>query len=176
MQNWQKNRNFKKLKNADETFTYLITVDNQDVEVSEAVYTEYAKGGYKMEYMENHLKRNRTQQDPKSGRPVLDEYGQPIVLPEREVSLDKMLGEDWDFPLSEPATEDAVIEWIDFETLYRCLDSLDADERNLINALFFEELSIREYAEITGLSKSAVDRRRTKILGKLKEFLKKENF
>ena len=168
MKNWQKNRNFRKVKNDDGTFTHIITVNKQDVEVSEAVYKDYATSARRMEYMEQELKRNRVYRNPQTGKPVLDKQGQPIILPEREVSLDKMVDESWEFQSSESSLEDAVIAGLDIETLYRCLDLLEADERNLVDALFFRGLTEREYAKEIRLSQKAVNKRRNKVLSKLK--------
>ena len=99
MQNWKKNRNFRKYRNAEGTFTFIITVDGEKVEVSEDIYNAYAEGGYKMEHMEHSVKDSRYLQDS-DGKAVRDEHGSPIMLPEREVSLDKLVGEDWDFASS----------------------------------------------------------------------------
>ena len=168
MNNWQKYANYRRCENTDGSYTYIIVIDGIDVEVSEQLYREYATTGRKMKYLELDIKRNRTKQDPKSGKAVLDEHGQPIILPEREVSLDKMVDEDWDFPSAEPSPEDAVIEGIDTETLYRCLEFLDGDERKLIDALFFEGMTEREYAKEIELTQKAVNKRKHKVLGKLK--------
>ena len=50
MQNWQKDRNYRKYENADGSFRFVITVDGEDVEVGEELYKEYAASGRKMEY------------------------------------------------------------------------------------------------------------------------------
>jgi len=170
MKNWRKDRNFRKQKNDDGTFTYIIMVDGKDVEVSRAIYMEYAAADRKMEYMESDLKRDRVLKDV-NGKTVLDENGQPIVLPEREISLDKLVDEDWDYPSSEPSPEDTIIKQNEIKALYACLDLLDDDERALIDALFFNGLTEREYAGNMGLSKTAIHARKEKILKKLKNLI-----
>ena len=170
MKKWQEYANYKKTENEDGSFTYVITINGEDVEVTEAVYKAYAAGDRKMRYMELDLKCDRVRQDER-GKAVLNEHGNPVALPEREMSLDKLIGEDWDFPSSEPSAEDAVLSLLETEALYGCLDRLDADERALIDALFFEGLTIRDYAELTGQSKSRVDREKTRILGKMKKIM-----
>jgi len=165
-----KDRNYRKVKNADDSYTYIITVDGEDVEVSAEIYKYYAASDRQMEYMEYDLKRDRVQKDA-SGKTVFDENGLPVILPEREISLDKLIDEDWDYPSSEPSPEDAVIGQFEIKALYKSLDLLDDDERELIDALFFEGMTIREYAGLTGQSKSNVGRQKAKILGKLKIFL-----
>jgi len=167
MQNWRKNRNFRKIENADGSFTYIITEDGVKVEVSEEVYNAYAQSGYKMENMELGIKNDRVLQDV-DGRAVRDEHGKPIILPEREISLDKLIGEDWDFPSAEPAPEEAVLKKLEVEALLHCLDLLDANERALIDALFFYGLTEQEYADLIGVTQKTVNNRKHRILGKMK--------
>ena len=169
MKKWQEYANYRKTENGDGSFTYVITIDGEDVEVTEAVYTAYAAGDRKMRYMELDLKCDRVLRNEK-GKAVLDEHGNPVALPEREMSLDKLIGEDWDFPSSEPSAEDAVLGLLETEALYGCLDRLDTDERALIDALFFEGLTEREYADRIGVVQKTVNNRKNRILEKLKSF------
>jgi RNA polymerase sigma factor (sigma-70 family) len=170
MQNWQKSRNYRKYENPDGSFTYVVTVDGEEVEVSAEVYSVFAAAERKMEYMELDLKRDRVLQDA-DGRAVLDENGYPVALPEREVSLDKLIDEDWDYPSSESSPEDAVIGRLEIDALHSCLDLLGADERELIGALFFKGLTEREYAKMLGISKTALHARKVKVLAKIKTLL-----
>ena len=170
MDNWQKYRNFKKRMNPGGSVTYIITADGVDVEVSEEVYRAYADGAYKMEHTECRLKRDRYQRDAK-GRAVRDERDQLIILPEREVSLDKLIAEDWDYPSSAPSPEDAVIAQLEIEDLYSCLDLLAPVERALIDALFFEGLTERDYAETLCISKTALHARKAKVIEKIKNLM-----
>jgi len=171
MQNWQKSRNFRKYKNADGSYTYVITVDSEKVEVNAELYEAYATADRKMEYMEQDLKRDRVLKD-KNGKTVFDEQGIPVILPEREMSLDKLIDDDWDFPSSAPSPEDVLLagECSEVKELYHCIAMLTEDEQALLKSLYFEGKTIREYAEITGQTKSKIDRQKTKIIGKLKNF------
>ena len=175
MNNWQKYRNFRKFKNADNSCTCIVTVDGVKVEVSEEVYKEYAEIGRRIEYMECDLKRDRILQGT-NGKAVMDDNGQPIILPEREVSLDRLIAEGRDFPASGPSPEEAAIRQLETCALYRCLDLLAPDERSLINVLFFEGMTIREHAGRTGKTKSGIDRQKTKILGKLNQLMARAKF
>jgi len=167
MKNWQEYINYRKNENADGSFTYIITVDNEDIEVSAEVYKAYAEGDRKMRYMELDLKHDRVLQNA-DGRTVFDENGCPVILPEREVSLDKLIGEDWDFPSMVSSPEDSVINRLDAEALHRGLDLLNADERALIDALFFDGLTEQEYADLIGVTQKTVNNRKHRILGKMK--------
>jgi len=172
MQTWKMHRSFRKYENPDGSFRYTITVDSEVVEVSEGIYSIYASTERKMEYMERDLKRDRVLQDAE-GKVIKDANGLPVVLPEREVSLDKLVGEDWDYPSFEPSPEEAVIGQLEISTLYSCLDLLDSGERELISALFFEGLTEREYAGKLSITQKAVNKRKHKVLAKLKKlFLK----
>ena len=170
MNHWQEYRNFRKHRNTDGLVTYIITVDGTDVEVNEKIYKAYAAGAYKMEHMECRHKRNRYRQDAK-GRAVRDGRGQPVYLPEREVSLDKLISKDWDHPSAAPSPEDIVIAQLEAEELYACLDLLAPDERALIDALFFDGLTERECAETLGISKTALHARKTRVLVKLRKLM-----
>jgi hypothetical protein len=66
----------------------------------------YSQGTYKMEYMEHGIKRDRIKQDA-NGIEVKGKNGLPVILPELEVSLDKLVDEDWDFSSSEMSPEEA---------------------------------------------------------------------
>ena len=67
---------------------------------------------------------------------------------------------------------DEVADKIMIEKLYQGLDLLDKDERILIDALFFQGMSEREYAAVLGVYPNAVHKKKTRILEKLKKILK----
>lgn len=169
MKNWQKQRNYKKHVNPDGSFTYIIIIDEQDVEVTESVYREYAKSARKMEYMESDLKRDRVKKDSK-GKKILDENGNPIKLPEREVSLEKLINEKWDFPALTLSPEDALIQKTEYETLYSYLALLNKSEYALIHALYFKNMTEREYSEKSGIPQKTINDRKKRILRKLKNY------
>ncbi len=61
---------------------------------------------------------------------------------------------------------------IEVEQLKDALLQLDAEEYKLIKALFYEEVTLREYAEVIGKSYGTVLYREKQILKKLKKLLK----
>jgi len=170
MKNWRKYSNYHMRKNDDGSATYFVTVNNQDVEVSEEVYRVYASSARKMRYMAFDLKRDRVLRDAK-GMTVIDEHGQPVTLPEREVSLEKLLEEDWDFPDPESAADDIVLRKMRFEELHRCSASLSRDESALIQALYFRDMTEREYSKELNISKTALHARKTRALLKMRNLL-----
>lgn len=62
---------------------------------------------------------------------------------------------------------------IEIEKLRIALLQLTEEEYKLIKALFFENKTLREYAEKIGISHVAIQRRKQRILKKLEKFLKK---
>ena len=59
------------------------------------------------------------------------------------------------------------------EDLYRALDSLNDEERAVIEALYFDKMSIRDLAKEKEVSIKNVFNFRNKVLNKLKEILEK---
>jgi RNA polymerase sigma factor (sigma-70 family) len=57
------------------------------------------------------------------------------------------------------------------EALNKALDKLSPEEREIIQALFFDEIPQRELAKTLNISQGAVFRRKEKTLEKLKVFL-----
>lgn len=57
------------------------------------------------------------------------------------------------------------------ETLRKALAQLSAEERQLVQALYFDGMTEREYAEIIGISQPAVHKRLCKIIAQLKKYL-----
>ncbi len=172
MKNWQKDRNYRKYKNADGSVTYVITVDEVAVAVSEDIYKAYARSARQLEYIEHDLKRDRALQDA-DGRVLLDVSGRPTILPEREVSLDKLLDEDWDYAADSPQPEDDVLCRMEIIELRYLLGMLTDKEQALIKALFFDGKTERQYESETGIPRKTINNRRRAILTKLKKLLEK---
>lgn len=92
------------------------------------------------------------------------------------VSYDALMREDGT-PACEfiqDETEDVAAEATErvmLETLRKALAQLSAEERQLVQALYFDGMTEREYAEIIGISQPAVHKRICKIIGQLKKYL-----
>ena len=143
-----------------------------DTNISDEVLQYLKKADRKMEYLEHDIKRDRYARG-KDGKLIRDENGQPVKLPEREISLDKLISEDWEFSSGQPSPEDEVIAGLEIAKLYHCLDLLSENERALIQALFFDDLKEREYSLESGIAQKTINDRKHRILGKLKKFLQK---
>lgn len=67
--------------------------------------------------------------------------------------------------------EEIVEKNIMLDKLEDCLSLLSIEEKELIQMIFFDELTEREIAAKKGISQVAVHKRKQRILNKLKEFL-----
>jgi len=148
MNNWQKDRNYRKHENADGSFTHVITVDGVDVEVSEKVFKAYSQAD----------RRERYCAERDAGRLLSLER-----FLEEGVSLEKLLRE-----YAESA-EDSAIRAMLSERAIAAFIKLEPAERLLIQAAVIDGVSECDYAEQIGISQKGVNKRKHKILRKLKK-------
>ena len=73
--------------------------------------------------------------------------------------------------LTTPSMEEAVMTREIHEKLHRALDALPKAERELIQAIYFDGFTEKEYAVSSGLSQQGVSYRLRKILSKLRIFM-----
>jgi DNA-directed RNA polymerase specialized sigma subunit len=124
-----------------------IWLDGEEIYVSEEIYREYY-------------------------RPIWRESKQKDIRKNKEYSLDVM--SENGFEIADKALVDEIVaEKMLLDELYAALDELTADERELINALFFEDRTEDNYAYEKGISQQAVHKKKVRILANLKKLLKK---
>jgi RNA polymerase sigma factor (sigma-70 family) len=70
-----------------------------------------------------------------------------------------------------PSAEDTVLQKMDSELLSAALGRLPPHERSLIHALFIDGMTERNYASRIGISQKNVNRKKQRILQKLKKSL-----
>ena len=146
MQNWQKNRNYRKYKNADGTFSYIITVDGENVEVSAEVYRAYSKAD----------RRERYCDEQEAGMMLSLEQ-----LDEDGVSISLMAGQHPE------SAENAAMRKILGEQAIEALLTLDKEDRRLIKAVVIDGKPEKDYAEVIGVVQSTVHKRKKRILKKI---------
>ena len=132
---------------------YRICVQGTLVEVSKEVYHAYYS-------MERHT-RTLDEKDTRNGRILYS-------------SLDtgEMLGEEMLPDLVSKRVEDIAIYNILRQEMFQCFTMLHVQEMELIQALFFEGLTERQYAQRIGISQKGVNKRRQKVLEKLRTMMK----
>ena len=141
-----------------------IWIKGEPIEVTDEVFDAYIIGDRKNRYFEDDLKTERA---------ILGKDGQTKrLIPSREVSLDGLvINKAIQFPAAQESIEDLVFHKISIERLHIALSKLTNEERGLIEALFFEDMTERAYAEKIGVYRNAVHKRKVRILKKLKKFL-----
>ena len=131
---------------------YMIKVEGKLVEVTPDVYYAY----FRMERQE------RWQEEKQQGHAVMTydalDDGETVGV---EVVPD----------LTTPSMEEAVMTREIHEKLHRALDALPKAERELIQAIYFDGFTEKEYAVSSGLSQQGVSYRLRKILSKLRIFM-----
>ena len=157
MKNWQKTRNYRRMKDENgNVIANVITVFGEKIEVSDELFTVYA-------HMDAHE------------RYIMEEAPRGRVF-----SLDKMAEDGMSletvFHQSAPSAEEILIARENEQDtqhkltlLKEAVSQLDEADRALIEAVYFENISMREYARRIGVSHSTIAKRRNRILRTLKK-------
>ena len=163
MKKWQKDRNYKRVKDKDgNVVANIITVFGQDVEVSGEVFAAYSK-------MDRHAR-----------------YIGEDIPAENEISLERTIEDGIHIETlenAEPSAEEICIEHENAKMreeqakhLPVVLAQLSDDEKRLIDALYFRGLGVREYAREINVLPMKIVRDRDRILGKLKNIFQISKF
>ncbi|MDL2293386.1 sigma-70 family RNA polymerase sigma factor [Ruminococcaceae bacterium OttesenSCG-928-D13] len=136
-----------------------------DVPISPSVMNVLKKSDRKMEYIEWELKHARVRRNRKGEI--------TRIIPPREHSLEQLHEQNQHFIGTALSPEDIFFINERRKELHRCLSLLDKQELNLIHALYHDKLTEREYAAQTGLCQKAVNKRKRRVLVKLKKIFVK---
>lgn len=141
-------------------------IDGHYIEVTDEVYIAYVKGQRKMQYFEKDLKTEHVIKD-KDGN-ITD------IIPSREDSLDRLMNDNsiQFYDISESVESLAQIN-DEVENLHIAMQELTSEELNIIKMLFYDEMTERDTAKILGISQAAVNKRKHRILKKLKKIIRK---
>ena len=131
---------------------YYIFLDEKKIDVSEKVYKEY----WKETNRENYLYR----MDKENHLGVFSEFENEDSRGIEERLVDSSVD-----------VEKLVDVKLQIEELYKALDRLNPEEREIIQGLFFDEKTLEKVGEEFGISHPAVIKRKKKILEKLRKIL-----
>ena len=145
MQNWQKDRNYRKRENLDGSFAYIVTIDGVDVEVSEAVYKAYSQADRRERYLDERDAGLLLSLDR------MDEDGVPSFMTGRHA----------------PSAEDTAMREMLIGQAMSALASLASEDKALIQAVVIDGVTEQEYAVTLGISQVAVHKRKKRILQNL---------
>ena len=145
MKKWQENRNYRRIKNENgEVIANIITVEGQDVEVSEDIFNAYAQADRRERYL-------------------LEEQSVGKVLSLERMEADDLLPTFVGAETAPSAEEELLVREQHRElaeqkqVLLLALLSLSDRDRDLINALFFDSVSTRAYAKQTDVTQKIQD-------------------
>ena len=132
---------------------YYLFVGDKKIDVSEKIYKEY----WQETNRENYLKRL----DRKNKLSYFSEFD----TEEKDRTIEERFAD------KSIDIEKLVAVKMQIAALHEALNKLNPEEREIIQALFFEEIPQRDLAKKLNISQGAVFRRKEKTLKKLKEFL-----
>lgn len=154
MKEWQKSRNYRRIKDQNGIVTSrIVTIDGIDVEVTEEVFYVYAQAERRERY-------------------IADEQEMGKILSLDQIQTDGLFMS----VLEDHLPSSAEAEAIQAEELYLlriALRQLNPDEAALIRSIFFEGLSERQLSKRTGVPYMTIHNRKVRILKKLKYFLER---
>lgn len=149
MADWQRRRNYRIRASESDKARFTITVDGIETEVTPEVYEAYAQGERRERYMAER------------------DAGRLLSLEQMDmdfVSL-ALFGE------RAALAEDAAIRRIMGAQAMKALEQLAPEERDLIQSLILSGETERDYAGRIGMSQKGVNKRKHKILKKIKKDL-----
>lgn len=133
---------------------YRIRISGKLVEVTKEVYLCY----YRMQRRALFLE----EKDGKHG-----------VVYYSAMDTEETNGEEAIPDLTSPYVEDVVTDKLMVEQLYRCISRLTESEKMLIEALYFQGKSEREWSAETGIPQKTINNRRLRLVGKLRKMMEK---
>lgn len=145
----------KQLEQADKSYMdkFFLPLHGMLMEVTEEAYKEYYRDKRRQKYIDERSKLNGD-------------------VSYNALDTDETLGEDI---LADRRTdvEMQVINQMTVEQLRKAFLLLSPDERELITAIYIQNLTEREFAKKKGVYHNAVHKRKLRVLEKLKKFLGK---
>jgi RNA polymerase sigma factor (sigma-70 family) len=137
----------------------FIKIGNELVSVSEEIYREYYKMRRRERYMEEDIKVGR----------IKVEGDKVTFVDSKEDSIQRLMELGADFA-SNQLVEDIVADKAEMQILQKAMAELERDEQELIEAIYFQNLSTREIAKQEKVSQPAVVKRHKKVLDKLRKY------
>lgn len=133
--------------------------------VAVTVSDEFHKEYYKMKRRQRYL-----EEDVKVGRIDVDMENEKVTfVPNKEDSLQRLMDLGADYA-DEQLVEDLVVDKAMLLILQEAMKELNRQEKELIDDLFYKEMTVRDVAKKEDISHVAVMKRRDKVLAKLRKF------
>ncbi len=131
---------------------YMIKIQGNLIEVSEDVYYAY----FRMDRQERWQEEKKQDHD---------------VVSYDALDNGETVGAEAIQDMNSPGMEELVIANELKERLHNIVAALPKPERELIQAIYFEDIPVSDYAKRVGLSHRGINKQRKRILSKLKRLL-----
>ena len=131
---------------------YMIKIQGDLIEVSEDVYYAY----FRMERQERWQEEKKQDHD---------------VVSYDALDNGETVGAEAIQDMKSPGMEELVIANELKERLHNIVSALPKPERELIQAIYFEDIPVSDYAKRVGMSHRGINKQRKRILSKLKMLL-----
>lgn len=131
---------------------YMIKIQGELIEVSEDVYYAY----FRMDRQERWQEEKKQDHD---------------VVSYDALDNGETVGAEAIQDMNSPGMEELVIANELKERLHNVVAALPKPERELIQAIYFEDIPVSDYAKRVGLSHRGINKQRKRILSKLKMLL-----
>ena len=138
----------------------FIKIGKELVKVSEEVYKEYHRMARRERYFEK---------DIKVGSSSIDDSGNVAYKASKEDSIQRLaeLGADFE---DENLVEDIICDRAMLEILHKAMRELEFEDKELIQDIYYKNLTTRAVAEKQNISQPAVVKRHKRVLEKLKKY------
>ena len=136
-----------------------ILIHGKQISVSDEVCELYHKTARKARYFAKELKYRKIRVDAKNES--------VLYVPAREDSLDRLMDDNGE-QFSDKSVQDEACFAIMCDALHQALSQLDVQERELIQALYFEQKTERQWASEIGVPRMTMHDQKVRVLEKLK--------
>lgn len=150
-----------------ENLKRYIEIDGEQITVTEEVYRAYKRPAWAEHKRKERAKRCR---DENGNRCTKNCWECTKLRDGGDLSFEKFSDDGFEIADSVDIAELIADKQL-LEQLVDALDDLDPDERSLINALFYNDLTERDYAAEVGISHQAIGKRKKKIIEKLRSLM-----
>lgn len=99
------------------------------------------------------------------------EYNNDHKETRRHYSLEGKVYEGMDYAVEDPGLEALFAGPTDEERLHAAIRQLSPDQKEMVRAIYFENVSVNDYAARTGVTQSAISHRLQTVKKKLKKLL-----
>lgn len=144
-----------------------LEIDGQQIAVTEEVYLTYKRPLWAEQKRRERAERCR---DENGSRCMKSCRECPKFRDVGDISLDRLFEDGFEIADSVDITE-VVADRLLKSQLAAALESLEPEERSLIDAIFYDDRTEQDYAAEMGISQKAVSKRKNKVIEKLRQAL-----